>query len=81
MKRKYINLLLIIALFFSSSVFSQTYRLPPNSKLQIFNRWGNSVYQSNDYQNNWTTEVDGVYYYVLLVHEQEYKGFVQVLTN
>ncbi|MBL1279259.1 MAG: tandem-95 repeat protein [Fluviicola sp.] len=25
----------------------------PNSKLQIFNRWGNLVYSSDNYQNNW----------------------------
>lgn len=55
--------------------------LPPGSKLQIYNRWGNIMLETNDYQNNWKIDVDGVYYYILLVHEQEYKGFVQVLGN
>jgi len=31
--------------------------LPTGSKLFIFNRWGNEVYSSNNYQNNW----DGTY--------------------
>ncbi len=55
--------------------------LPPQSKLQIYNRWGNILLETNDYQNNWKIDVDGVYYYVLLVHEKEYKGFIQVLGN
>jgi gliding motility-associated-like protein len=55
--------------------------LPPDSDLQIFNRWGNLLFQSADYKNDWKTEVDGVYYYLLKVRDQEYKGFVQVLTK
>jgi len=30
-----------------------------NSKLTIFNRWGTTVYESFDYQNNWTGTYDG----------------------
>ncbi len=55
--------------------------LPTQSKLQIYNRWGNLMLETNDYQNNWTTPVNGVYYYVLIVHEKEYKGFFQVFGN
>lgn len=55
--------------------------LPPGSKLQIYNRWGTLLFQTNDYKNDWKTNVDGVYYYLLQVHEQEYKGFVQVLNK
>jgi hypothetical protein len=41
----------------------------PGSGLQIFNRWGNKIYESDAYTNNWTgnSEVDGVYYYILTV--------------
>ena len=28
----------------------------PNSKLEIYNRWGNVIYQSNDYGGGWTDE-------------------------
>jgi len=30
-----------------------------NSKLTIFNRWGTTVYESFDYQNNWTGTYEG----------------------
>ncbi|OFY92348.1 MAG: hypothetical protein A3K10_17485 [Bacteroidetes bacterium RIFCSPLOWO2_12_FULL_31_6] len=55
--------------------------LPPQSKLQIYNRWGNLMLDTDDYQNNWKIDVDGVYYYVLLVHDKGYRGFVQVIGN
>ncbi|MBA3971622.1 MAG: gliding motility-associated C-terminal domain-containing protein, partial [Bacteroidetes bacterium] len=55
--------------------------LPPISKLQIFNRWGTLLFQTNDYKNDWQIDVDGVYYYILTVRDKEYKGFVQVLKN
>ena len=43
----------------------------PNNKLSIFNRWGNRVYQKDNYQNTWggTWEdkilPDGTYFYIL----------------
>ena len=40
-----------------------------NSKLLIYNRWGNKIYESDDYKNNWNGENnhDGVFYYVLIL--------------
>lgn len=36
------------------------------SVLRVFNRWGNVVYESKDYRNDWIPNVvDGVYYYEL----------------
>lgn len=58
--------------------------LPPNSQLTIYNRWGSQVYQSNNYQNNWTGENlnDGVYYYMLtLPSGNTTKGTVTILRN
>ncbi len=42
----------------------------PKSKLTIYNRWGNEVYSSLDYQNDWRGEglAEGTYYYVLQVN-------------
>lgn len=39
----------------------------PKSHLIIFNRWGNKVYESLDYQNDWNAEdvSDGTYFYIL----------------
>ncbi len=43
----------------------------PNSKLEIYNRWGNVIYQSNDYGGGWDGRInnepvaDGTYYYIL----------------
>lgn len=56
--------------------------LPGGSTLNVFNRWGNVVYQSNDYDNLWTGNSisDGVYYYDLLLPDgNKYKGWLQVL--
>ncbi len=39
----------------------------PNSSLTIYNRWGNKIYESANYNNEWagTKQSDGIYYYVL----------------
>lgn len=44
----------------------------PGSSLAIYNRWGNKIFESEDYKNNFNGGkcVDGVYYYVLTVPVQ-----------
>lgn len=39
----------------------------PGSRLLVYNRWGNQVYKSEDYKNNWDASglSDGTYYYIL----------------
>lgn len=41
----------------------------PNSRILIYNRWGNLIYENANYLNNWNAmDVnDGVYYFVLYV--------------
>ncbi len=54
----------------------------PQSILQIFNRWGNLVYESTDYKNDWNCGEcgEGVYYYILIVKEgTSYHGTVTVI--
>ncbi|MBI3512173.1 MAG: gliding motility-associated C-terminal domain-containing protein [Bacteroidetes bacterium] len=56
----------------------------PNSSLHIYNRWGNKVYESANYQNDWTGSgiSDGTYYYVLhLSSGSDLTGFVTALTH
>jgi OOP family OmpA-OmpF porin len=56
--------------------------LPPNSNLIIYNRWGTVVYQSNNYQNDWTGDnhSDSVYYYILTTAAGKmYKGTITKL--
>ncbi len=52
-------------------------------KLEIFNRWGNRVYLSLDYNNDWQGKdlKSGVYYYILTNTETKrlYKGTVRLL--
>ena len=45
----------------------------PNSQLFIYNRWGQKIYKSDDYLNNWDGEnySDGTYYYILLRPEKK----------
>ena len=55
--------------------------LPLNSSLQIFNRWGNKVHESKNYNNTWTGNElpDGTYYYIIILPNKEtYHGFVEI---
>ncbi len=55
-----------------------------NVKLEVFNRWGNLVYESTDYKNDWSGKnataeelTDDTYYFTLQIPNQKtYKGFV-----
>ncbi len=53
------------------------------NNLTIFNRWGNKVYEKENYANNWQASdvPDGTYFYVLSVPEanKEYTGHVTIL--
>lgn len=56
----------------------------PNSYLIIFNRWGQVVYETGSYLNNWDGDgvSDGVYYYILKKTDPdatEYNGNVTIL--
>jgi gliding motility-associated-like protein len=56
--------------------------LPNGSALGIYNRWGNAIYQSDNYDNQWTAEntSSGVYYYDLkLKNGESYKGWLQIV--
>ncbi|MCG9909904.1 MAG: gliding motility-associated C-terminal domain-containing protein [Flavobacteriales bacterium] len=64
--------------------------LPPGSSLIIYNRWGNEVFRTAHYNNNWqgTTETlgietkvpDGTYFYVLITTEgKQYKGTITIV--
>ncbi|HEY6160724.1 MAG TPA: choice-of-anchor L domain-containing protein [Bacteroidia bacterium] len=56
----------------------------PGSGLKIFNRWGGQVYESSNYQNDWSGAgvPDGTYFFVLHVSDgKEYKGFVEILSH
>jgi len=50
-------------------------------KLEIYNRWGKSVYQTEDYRNDWGPGVPvGLYYYLLTSpFGTTCKGWIQVL--
>lgn len=50
--------------------------------LKVFNRWGNLVFESNNYKNDWEAEgIDaGTYYYVLsLPNQTEEKGAITIV--
>jgi gliding motility-associated-like protein len=51
------------------------------SSLEIFNRWGKSVFKSNDYKNDWGKGIsNGTYFYVVDTPQGNHcKGWVEVL--
>lgn len=54
----------------------------PNSRLRIYNRWGNKMFESANYKNDWdgNNTPDGVYYYILEVPKQDIVyGFVTIM--
>ena len=60
----------------------------PNSRIEIYNRWGNKIYENSDYKNDWEApgQSDGTYYFILHVNEGEgketiAKGYFEVLSN
>lgn len=55
--------------------------LPEGSRLQIFDRWGKTVFGPELYDNKWQplNVPGGTYYYVLTYRLGELKGFFQVL--
>ncbi len=59
----------------------------PGSEVSIFNRWGNMVYTSADYKNNWSGDglVEGTYFYTVSVKTKagvkKYSGWVELLRS
>src|SRR5690606_21270630 len=53
----------------------------------IFNRWGNEVYRSDDYRNDWEGRdlTEGTYYYLITTHlgntQEVHKGWVLIKRN
>ncbi|HMG94159.1 MAG TPA: Ig-like domain-containing protein, partial [Chryseolinea sp.] len=56
-----------------------------NSELSIFNRFGEVIYESNSYQNNWDGTINGkplqadAYYYVIRLSNTDIKGAVRIV--
>jgi hypothetical protein len=72
----------------NNAFFVKSLRLYPNSKLTVYNRWGNKVYHSDDYENDWVPRdmPDGTYYYVLQLRQPngsyvKYAGDVTILNG
>jgi gliding motility-associated-like protein len=63
-----------------NDTFVQHFTCLPVS-LKIFSRWGNEVYSTADYHNDWTGDklADGIYYFLLRDTDgKQYKGWVEV---
>jgi gliding motility-associated-like protein len=73
---------------------NDSYRIPaleyyPNVKFNVFNKWGNVVYKSEEYKNEWdgTNTVkeklaDDTYYFTMeILPGMEYNGFIIIKTK
>ncbi len=63
------------ALYFKDLEFFGT------NKLEVFNRWGQLVYQKDNYLNDWVPDnvSDGTYYYILTIENGEkYTRFLEI---
>jgi len=60
----------------------------PDNTIDIFNRWGNSIYHKQGYLNDWTGNGlnEGTYFYVIQIRDASglsatYKGYVTLLRS
>ncbi|GAB4254381.1 MAG: hypothetical protein Kow0079_10630 [Vicingaceae bacterium] len=60
--------------------------LYPDNKLMIYNRWGNLIYQTTNYKNDWdgSDKEEGTYYYIFIPSTVDssipsQKGYVTIL--
>jgi gliding motility-associated-like protein len=71
----------------NDDLIHQTFEIPKAPEgfwnLKVYNRWGELVHQTENYQNLWEAEglASGVYYYVLsnIYRDKYYKGYVHVV--
>lgn len=54
-----------------------------SNTLSVFNRWGQTIFEKSNYQNDWKAEgyPDGVYFFVLTAGDQKYNGTVHVIRH
>ena len=57
----------------------------PNTSVTIYNRWGNSIYSSKNYRNDWNgtfdsgVAPDGTYFYIVRLENGEtFNGYLQI---
>jgi gliding motility-associated-like protein len=55
--------------------------IPPDTQVNISNRWGAEVFSSKSYQNNWTGDnyPDGVYFYRISTSGNTFTGWVEII--
>ncbi len=53
--------------------------LPNESAITIYNRWGNLLFETLNYANDWSVKSEGVYYYVIITPDgKPHTGFIHV---
>jgi gliding motility-associated-like protein len=60
------------------------FNLLPGADFEVYNRWGENIYKSDNYSNNWNANnvSDGIYYYILRQgcdNHQGQKGWLQII--
>ena len=59
--------------------------LSTTNTVKVFNRWGQLVFETNNYRNNWGAVgvPEGTYFYEVIVdrHDEPYTGHLTILRN
>jgi gliding motility-associated-like protein len=69
-----------------NDMFEILYEGSKDYKIEIYNRWGQSLFESEDSKKHWNgkdisdnNSADGVYYYALAIGEKKYTGYLTLL--
>jgi gliding motility-associated-like protein len=71
----------IFGLFYKVGSNYFLYEGSDDFSLQVFNRWGKQVFQSNDPQHGWSggKMSSGVYFYLIQVDQKKFNGWVELV--
>ncbi|MBX9853728.1 MAG: gliding motility-associated C-terminal domain-containing protein [Cytophagaceae bacterium] len=55
--------------------------ITPNTHVEIYNRWGEKIYENDDYKNDWNGAgySEGIYFFVIRINSKKHSGWLQIV--